>query len=75
VKHVQETLKVSERLVCKALCQARASQRYKAKLRDGEAVLVTRIHEMLRRHPLPRRGFRMICGMLPLDDWEGAGEL
>lgn len=53
MKHVQETLKVSERLVCKALCQARASQRYKAKLRDGEAVLVTRIHEMLRRHPLP----------------------
>ena len=72
MKHVQERLhatdaRVSERRVCRVLDQPRATQRYQAVPRDGDEHLVRRLHELVRRHP--RRGYRMMCGMLRLDGW------
>jgi transposase InsO family protein len=47
------------------LDQPRSTQRYTPVEREGEARLVTRLHELVRRHP--RRGYRMMCGMLRLE--------
>lgn len=57
----------SERRVCRVLGQARSTQRYMGRRRDGESRLVKRIHELVRAHP--RRGYRMIHGMLRLEGW------
>jgi putative transposase len=35
--------------------------------RDADAHLVRRLHELVRLHP--RRGYRMMCGMLKLEGW------
>jgi transposase InsO family protein len=67
VKHVQETLEQPERRVCRVLDQPRSTQRYVAVPRDGDEALVRRLHELVRLHP--RRGYRMMCGMLRLDGW------
>ncbi|MBX3382995.1 MAG: IS3 family transposase [Phycisphaeraceae bacterium] len=63
--HVQNQLHRSQRRVCRVLGQARSTQRYKAVPRDDDARLVQRMHELVRRHP--RRGYRMMCGMLRLE--------
>ena len=63
--HVQKQLNRSERRVCRVLGQPRATQRYVRAPRDGEERLVARMHELVRRHP--RRGYRMMCGMLRLE--------
>lgn len=70
--HVRATLqptdpRVSERRVCRVLNQPRSTQRYAAIPRDGDESLVRRMHELVRRHP--RRGCRMIWGMLRLEGW------
>lgn len=49
------------------LDQPRSTQRYEAVARDREEAIVVRMHELVRRHP--RRGYRMICGMLRLEGW------
>ena len=67
MRHVQQQLDQSERRVCRVLGQARSTQRYTAVPRDGDEAIVRRMHEMVRLHP--RRGYRMICGMLRLDGW------
>lgn len=67
MKHVQEQLQQPERRVCRVLGQARSTQRYAAVPRDGEEALVRRLHELVRQHP--RRGYRMMHGMLRLDGW------
>lgn len=67
MKHVQQQLDESERHVCRVLDQARSTQRYTALPRDGDEAIVRRMHEMVRLHP--RRGYRLICGMLRLDGW------
>jgi putative transposase len=67
VTHVQSRLELPERRVCRVLGQARSTQRYVAVPRDGDEPLVRRLHELVRRHP--RRGYRMMCGMLKLDGW------
>lgn len=67
MKHVQIRLDQSERRVCRVLDQARSTQRYRASPRDDEAVLVKRMHELVRAHP--RRGYRLIWGMLRLEGW------
>lgn len=58
---------VSQRRVCRVIVQPRSTQRYAPAPRDGERALVTRMHELVRQHP--RRGYRMMCGMLRLDGW------
>lgn len=65
--HVRATLGHSERRVCRVLNQPRSTQRYAAIPRDGDEPLVRRMHELVRRHP--RRGYRMIWGMLRLEGW------
>lgn len=72
MKHVQGGLGRSERRVCRVLGQARSTQRYRAVPRDGEGALVRRMHELVRLHP--RRGYRMIWGMLRLEGWRVNGK-
>ena len=67
--HVRARTKRSERRVCRVLGQPRATQRYVALPRDGDEHLVRRMHELVRLHP--RRGYRMVWGMLRLQGWEG----
>lgn len=76
MKHVQEHFardardaraSVSQRRVCRVLDQPRSTQRYVRVPRDGDEHLVRRLHELVRQHP--RRGYRMMCGMLRLDGW------
>lgn len=74
MKHIEEHFaacdavhNVSQRRVCRVLDQPRATQRYVALPRDGDEHLVRRLHELVRQHP--RRGYRMMCGMLRLDGW------
>jgi transposase InsO family protein len=62
VKHVQKQLEVSERRACKVLDQARSSQRYQSQPREGEAALVKRMLELVRRHP--RYGYRLAWALL-----------
>lgn len=65
--HVQNQLHQPERRVCRVLGQARSTQRYEAVVRDADARLVQRMHELVRQHP--RRGYRMVWGMLRLEGW------
>jgi len=67
VTGVRAATGMSERRVCRVLGQARSTQRYTARRRDDEVPLLKRIHELVRAHP--RRGYRMICGMLRLEGW------
>jgi putative transposase len=67
VTHVRAELDRSERRVCRVLGQPRSTQRYAAIPRDGDEVLVRRMHELVRLHP--RRGYRMIWAMLRQDGW------
>lgn len=67
MRHVQQQLCQPERRVCRVLGQPRSTQRYVSIPRDGDERLVQRMHELVRRHP--RRGYRMICGMLRLEGW------
>ena len=63
--HVQRQLGQGERRVCRVLSQPRSTQRYTPVEREVEERIVTRLHELVRRHP--RRGYRMMCGMLRLE--------
>jgi len=65
VTHVQRQLGQGERRVCRVLSQPRSTQRYTPVEREVEERIVTRLHELVRRHP--RRGYRMMCGMLRLE--------
>jgi hypothetical protein len=65
VTHVQNQLLEPERRVCRVLSQPRSTQRYTPVEREGEERIVTRLHELVRLHP--RRGYRMMCGMLRLE--------
>ncbi len=65
--HVRAKVHQSERRVCRVLGQARSTQRYTTIPRDGDEHLVRRMHELVRQHP--RRGYRMVCGMLRLEGW------
>lgn len=67
MKHVQEQLDQPERRVCRVLDQPRSTQRYTPVPRDGDEALIRRLHELVRQHP--RRGYRMMCGMLSFDGW------
>lgn len=67
MSHVQQHLELPERRVCRVLGQARSTQRYQPIPRDGDEALIRRMHDLVRQHP--RRGYRMICGMLRLDGW------
>ena len=65
--HVRAKLDQAERRVCRVLGQPRSTQRYTAIPKDGDEHLVRRMHELVRAHP--RRGYRMMWGMLRLEGW------
>jgi transposase InsO family protein len=67
VTHVRAKTDQPERRVCRVLGQPRSTQRYVSIPRDGDEHLVRRMHELVRRHP--RRGYRMVWGMLRLEGW------
>jgi putative transposase len=58
---------VSERRACRVLGQHRSTQRQRPKARDGEQRLVTRMLELVRRHP--RFGYRRIWVLLCREGW------
>ena len=58
---------VSERRACKVLDQPRSTQRYTARERDDEKLLVQRMHALVRRHP--RYGYRRIWALLRDEGW------
>ncbi len=62
-----EHRRASERRVCRVLSQPRSTQRYVFVPRDGDEHLIRRMHDLVRRHP--RRGYRMVWGMLRLEGW------
>jgi len=62
VEHVQKQLEVSERRACGVIDQPRSSQRYQPRPREGEAELVKRMLELVKKHP--RYGYRFVCSLL-----------
>lgn len=67
MKHIQKQLKCPERRICGVLEQPRSTQRYQPAPKADEPALVRAMHALVRRHP--RRGYRMVCGMLRLAGW------
>jgi len=67
VEQLQSSFSVSERRACKTVDQPRSSQRYQAKVRDDEPRLVSRMLELVRRHP--RYGYRFITSKLCQEGW------
>jgi transposase InsO family protein len=62
VEHLEEVHEVSERRACRVVGQPRATQRYQPQVHDDEAVLVERMHSLVRQHP--RYGYRRIWALL-----------
>ena len=62
VAHLRGRFDVAERRACRLVGQPRATQRYLPRKRDDEAMIVTRMHELVRRHP--RFGYRRIHALL-----------
>ena len=62
MKHVRKQLGVSERRACGVIEQPRSSQRYQARPRDGERELVSRMLELVKKHP--RYGYRFVWALL-----------
>jgi putative transposase len=70
VEHVRRELGVSERRACKAIGQARSTQRYAGETLDRDRRLVKRMVELSRENP--RYGYRRVWALLR---WGGrAGE-
>ncbi len=68
VEQLRKVCDVSERRACDVVGQPRSSQRYRAKVRDDEPRLVSRMLELVRR--FPRYGYRFITAKLRQEDWE-----
>ncbi len=67
VVHVGQKLGISERRACRALGQARSTQRHIPKVRDDEAALTKRIVEIAGEYG--RYGYRRITAMLWQEGW------
>ena len=65
MEHVQRELDVPQRQACRVLHQPRSTQRYVARKKEDEAMLVRRMHELVRAHP--RYGYRRIWALLRSD--------
>lgn len=62
VHEAQAMPEVSERRACEVIGQPRSTQRYAARKRDEEKPLVTKMLELVRRHP--RYGYRRVWALL-----------
>lgn len=67
MKHVQQTLGISERRACQVIGQPRSSQRFTASRPERDRALTDRMHELARRNP--RRGYRYIWALLRREAW------
>jgi len=67
VRHLQEEFGVSQRRACRVLGQVRSTQRQEPRKKEGEAKLVARMLELVRRHP--RYGYRRIWALLRREGW------
>jgi transposase InsO family protein len=67
VRHLQQTFGVSQRRACRVLGQPRSSQRKEPREKEGEARLVGRMLELVRRHP--RFGYRRVWALLRREGW------
>lgn len=64
---MQQTFEVSERRAGRVLGQNRSTQRQRPKAKDREQRLLTRMLELVRRHP--RFGYRRIWALLRAEGW------
>jgi len=64
---LQQTFEVSERRACRVLGQNRSTQRQRPNAKDREQRLLTRMLELVRRHP--RFGYRRIWALLRAEGW------
>jgi len=62
VERSQDTFEASQRTACRVIGQPRSTQRYEARRRDDEALIVRRMHELVRARP--RFGYRRIGSLL-----------
>jgi transposase InsO family protein len=62
VVHLQREVGASQRRACQVVGQPRSTQRYRAEVKDEQAAIVQRMHELVRRHP--RYGYRRIWALL-----------
>jgi len=67
VDRLRDRLGHSERRICRAIGQARSSQRYEASARDDERPLIDAMHALAVRWP--RFGYRRIAALLRKDGW------
>jgi putative transposase len=67
VEHVRRELEVSERRACKAIGQARSTQRYAGETLDRDRGLVKRMVELSRENP--RYGYRRVWALLRREGW------
>lgn len=65
--HVRRVLGVSERRACRAMGQARSTQRYEARKPDKDGPLRKRLRVLSRRHP--RYGYRRVWALLRREGW------
>ena len=62
VAHLEGVLEVSQRRACTTIRQPRATQRYRGRKRDKDAVLVGELRRISAEHP--RAGYRMATALL-----------
>ena len=62
MERLQERFTTSQRQTCRVVEQPRSTQRYAARVRDDDTVLVRRMHELVRKRP--RFGYRRIWALL-----------
>ena len=62
VRHLEESLEVSERRACGVTAQPRATQRYRGKQRGKDAALAAELRRLSAEHP--RAGYRMATALL-----------
>ena len=62
MERVQERFEASQRQACRVIEQPRSTQRYVARKRDADSVLIGRMHELVRARP--RFGYRRIWALL-----------
>ncbi len=67
VEHVRRELRVSERRACKAIGQARSTQRYMGEKVDRDRVLAERMMVLCRENP--RYGYRRVWALLRREGW------
>jgi len=67
VAHLRDRLGYSERRICRAIGQARSSQRYSRQISDDEGHLIDAMHQLAMKRP--RFGYRRITVLLRQEGW------